>query len=76
VPIFPGEREVEVLGLLEPEVADHRREHARALQLPVGQVLRLERLVEHRGPSARSRRVALEPRILLRARDQATEPVA
>ena len=41
-----AEREVEVLGLLEAELADHRGEHARALELAVRQVLRLERLVE------------------------------
>src|SRR5262249_53773619 len=44
---LPGaEREVEVLGLLEAALADHLREHRRALQLPVGQVLLLQRRLE------------------------------
>ena len=41
-----AERDVEVLGLLEAGLADHLREHARALELAVRQVLRLERVVE------------------------------
>src|SRR6478736_5504040 len=44
---LPGaEREVEVLGLLEAHLADHGGEHARALELAVWEVLRLQRLVE------------------------------
>src|SRR4029079_16043462 len=44
---LPGaEGEIEVLRLLEPEVSDHRGEDARALELAVREVLRLERLVE------------------------------
>src|SRR5439155_5244289 len=41
-----AEREVEVLGLLEARVADHLREHRRAAQLRVRQVLLLERVLE------------------------------
>ena len=41
-----AEREVEVLGLLEPEVTDHLRERRRATQLRERQVLLLERLLE------------------------------
>src|SRR4029453_10627089 len=41
-----AEREIEVLGLLEAALADHLRQHRRALQLPVGQVLLLQRRLE------------------------------
>ena len=48
---LPGaEREVEVLGLLEAHLADHRGEHARALELAVREVLCLEGLVERFAP--------------------------
>ena len=55
--------EVEVLGLLEAEVADHLRQHRRALQLAVGQVLRLQRLVERLAALrlGLALRLALEP---------------
>jgi hypothetical protein len=76
-----SEREVEVLGLLEPQLADHRREHARSLQLAVGQVLRLESLVERLAALllGLSPRLALEPLADLVAgarRASEREPVA
>src|SRR5207244_10720582 len=44
---LPGaEREVEVLGLLEAALADHLGEHGRAGELPVRELLRLQRLLE------------------------------
>src|SRR5439155_21001049 len=41
-----AERDVEVLGLAEARLADHLREHRRAGQLPVRQILLLQRLLE------------------------------
>ena len=71
-------RDVEVLGLLEPGLADHLREHRRARELAVGQVLGLQRLLERVAalllgvlPLSRENHC----RILLRARDEAARAI-
>jgi hypothetical protein len=73
---LPGaERDVEVLRLLETRLADDLREHGRALELAVRELLRLQRLVERSRPFASvSPRVSrwYHWRILLRARDEVT----
>ena len=45
-----AERDVEVLGLLEAGLADHLREHRRARELAVRQLLGLQRLLERLAP--------------------------
>src|SRR5213075_1794947 len=45
-----AERDVEVLRLLEARLPDHAREHRRPRELPVRQVLRLQRVLERLAP--------------------------
>src|SRR5207302_4748520 len=67
---LPGaEREVEVLRLLEARLADHAREHRRAGELAVGEVLRLE------GSLERLAALRLEVLLLL-AREELADLVA